>query len=123
MKSHNSLLTAQGTYYLITASWPLVDIDSFLFVTGPKTDVWLVKTVGALLIPVSLTMLAGVRSKKNSTPPIVLATTSALAFLFIDFYYSLTGVISTVYMIDGVLQMAFLVMWSVVLTRSSLSYK
>jgi hypothetical protein len=123
MKSHNYLLTAQGAYYLITAIWPLVDIDSFLFVTGPKTDIWLVKTVGALLIPVSLTMLAGIRSRKTATPSVVLASTTALVFLIIDFHYSLTGVIGRVYMIDGVLQLFFLVMWSVLLTKLSLSYK
>jgi hypothetical protein len=40
---------AQGAYYLLTGVWPLVSIGSFQRVTGPKTDLWLVKTVGLLI--------------------------------------------------------------------------
>jgi hypothetical protein len=121
MKPYNYLLTAQGIYYLVTGLWPLVHMESFLVVTGPKTDTWLVKTVAALLIPVSLTMLAGINSKiKNATPVIVLASTAAIAFICIDFYYSLAGVIRTVYMLDGVIQAFFLAAWAAVLARMKL---
>lgn len=123
MKASHYLLLIQGIYYLITAIWPLADINSFLSVTGPKTDVWLVKTVAALLIPVSLTILAGLRKRKNATSSIVLATTSAMAFLIIDFYYSLNGTIGSIYMVDGVVQAGLLAMWAVVVAHAKLSYK
>lgn len=51
------LVAVQGMYMLITAVWPIVHIHSFMEVTGYKTDVWLVKTVGALLIPMALAIL------------------------------------------------------------------
>src|SRR5438270_11614006 len=44
------LYLVQGVYYLLTGVWPLVSIDTFQMVTGPKTDLWLVQTVGALII-------------------------------------------------------------------------
>jgi hypothetical protein len=33
----------------MTGLWPLVSIGTFQQVTGPKTDLWLVKTVGVLI--------------------------------------------------------------------------
>jgi hypothetical protein len=32
----------QGAFYVATGVWALVDLDSFMAVTGPKTDLWLV---------------------------------------------------------------------------------
>src|SRR4051794_14622821 len=32
------LLWVQGVYYFVTGVWPLVSIETFLMVTGPKTD-------------------------------------------------------------------------------------
>ena len=43
------LLWFQGGYYLIMGAWPLVSLETFEMVTGPKTDHWLVQTVGALV--------------------------------------------------------------------------
>ena len=48
----------QGLYYLITGIWPLVHMESFLAVTGPKTDLWLVQTVGALIAVIGAMLLA-----------------------------------------------------------------
>lgn len=42
----------QGIYFLATGIWSLVHIASFQKVTGPKTDLWLVKTVGLLVIAI-----------------------------------------------------------------------
>lgn len=33
-----SVGAVQGTFYLATGIWPLVHIESFVAVTGPKTD-------------------------------------------------------------------------------------
>jgi hypothetical protein len=43
------LAARQGVYYLLTGVWPLPSIGSFQRVTGPKTDLWLVRTVGVLV--------------------------------------------------------------------------
>jgi len=45
---------------MVIGIWSLVSIGSFQKVTGPKTDVWLVKTVGVLVIGVGAALgLAG----------------------------------------------------------------
>ena len=41
---------AQGVYYVVSGAWPLVYIDSFQKVTGRNTDLWLVHTVGLLVL-------------------------------------------------------------------------
>jgi hypothetical protein len=51
------VLFIQGVYYLVTGVWPLVSMDTFLRVTGPKTDLWLVNTVGALIAVIALALL------------------------------------------------------------------
>ena len=70
-------LLIQGMYVLLTAVWALVDIQSFMFITGPKTDVWLVRTVAVLLICISLFFLMS--SKKSEEPRVTL---TALVFFF-----------------------------------------
>jgi len=115
MKFVKTLLTVQGAYTFITAVWPLIDIDSFMAVTGPKHDIWLVKTVGALLIPVSVCMLMNVFVETDRKTIIVLSLATAGAFVCIDFYYALNDVISAIYMADGVLQILFILGWSYIL--------
>ena len=56
------LAVIQGVFYLATGIWPLLDIVRFQLVTGPKTDLWLVRTVGVLVTVVgAVLLLAGRR--------------------------------------------------------------
>jgi hypothetical protein len=117
MKIFKTLLWIQSVYILITAIWPILDIESFMVVTGYKTDQWLVKTVGALLIPVALCMIVHLFLRIDHRPVIVLAAGTALAFMSIDFYYALNNIISDIYLADGVLQAAFLIAWIYIILR------
>jgi hypothetical protein len=101
----------QTIYYFITAIWPIVHIESFMWVTGPKTDVWLVKTVGALLIPVSLCFLTHLFMKVNQWPVVVLAMACCIAFTCIDIYYVADNVIDEIYLADAGVQTTLLVCW------------
>jgi hypothetical protein len=56
-----SMIAAQGLYYILTGLWPVVSMQSFELVTGPKTDDWLVQTVGLLLAVIGMTLLARAR--------------------------------------------------------------
>lgn len=91
---------AQGVYYLVTGLWPFLHLRSFLAVTGPKRDIWLVRTVGALAAAIGIPLLRG----ESRT----LATTSALAFAAIDVGYVAAGRISPVYLSDAAAQAGFL---------------
>jgi hypothetical protein len=86
-------------------------------VTGPKTDVWLVKTVGALLIPQSLGLLTFLFIKSNRTPALVLGSLSCIVFIMIDFYYALRDVISDIYMADACCRSFFLIGWIYIAIR------
>lgn len=109
------LLWVQSTYIFITAVWPLVHINSFMEVTGYKTDVWLVKTVGALLIPVAVCLYTHLFLRTDHRPAIALGGLTAVAFICIDFYYALNDVISDVYLLDGVVEILFLILWLYIL--------
>lgn len=101
----------QATYILLTAVWPLIDIKSFMDVTGYKTDIWLVKTVGALLIPIAACLYSHLFIETNHTPALILGAFTAAAFISIDFHYALNDVISDIYLADGLLELLFLAGW------------
>ncbi|MBT1702250.1 hypothetical protein [Chryseosolibacter indicus] len=111
MNIFRTLLWIQGCYTLLTAIWPLVDIHSFMLATGYKTDIWLIKTVGALLIPVALTMLSFLFIDTDQRPVFILGSLTSAAFISIDFYYALNDVISDIYLGDGIIQIIFLITW------------
>jgi hypothetical protein len=111
MKLFKSLVISQSTYIFITGAWPIIDIKSFMMVTGPKTDIWLVKTVGALLIPVALTMISFLRCKNDRYPAMILGAGIAISFICVDTYYALTDVISNIYLADAAAESIFLVGW------------
>jgi hypothetical protein len=57
---------SQGFFYLATGLWPFISASSFQKVTGPKTDFWLVKTVGVLVSVIGGALIsAGLRGKQN----------------------------------------------------------
>lgn len=111
-KVYRWLLWIQGSYTLINALWAIVDIDSFMKVTGPKTDIWLVKTVSVVLAAIGITLLVHASAKEaNKLPAAILGMTTSLGLSIIDFYYSGNEVISMVYAIDGAVEVLFFVVW------------
>lgn len=113
MKFYRLVIGIQAAYMLVTAVWPIVHIESFIAVTGPKTDVWLVKTVAALLLPMSAALFYQLCLPFNRTA-VVIGAGSAAAFMIIDFYYALRDTISDVYLADGIVQLLFLISWIVI---------
>ncbi len=99
-------LVALACYYIATGAWPLLSMESFEAVTGPKTDRWLVHTVGALAVANGLALLAGARQERTSRETILLALGSACAFTTIDIVYTLRGRISPIYLADAALELA-----------------
>lgn len=114
MKVIRYLVAIQSCYLLLTALWPFIDINSFMLITGPKQDVWLVKTVAVLLIPVALCLSTYLLTGGSYIYPMVLGSLIPLAFMTIDFHYAGLNVISDVYLIDGVIQVIFFGAWMLV---------
>jgi hypothetical protein len=91
--------------------WGLLHIRSFMWVTGKKTDVWLVKTVCLLLISIGATI--GRASRENRvTPEIVgLGITSATSLAVIDVWYVAKGRIRWVYLLDAIANLGLIAGW------------
>jgi hypothetical protein len=98
------LLSCQAAYYLLTGIWSLISLRTFEAVTGPKTDGWLVRTVGLLAAVIGATIGVAAWRGQHTPELLVLAFGSALAFAAIDLVYALGGVISPIYLADAALQ-------------------
>ena len=112
------LALIQGIFYVATGVWPLIDIVSFQVVTGPKTDLWLVKTVGVLVTVIGLVLLSAARSRRVTAEMVLLAVGSALGLAGIDLIYALSGRISAVYLADAVVEIGLAVLWAVAWRRA-----
>ena len=102
----------QCVYFLVTGLWPLVHLPSFMAVTGPKTDKWLVRTVGLLIVAIALEMGTSLIWQSGlSIETRVLAISSALALAGVDIVYVARGVIAKIYLADAVAELALVAAW------------
>jgi hypothetical protein len=101
----------QAAFYAFTGIWSLVGIRSFQKVTGPKADIWLVKTVGVLVTVIGGALgLAGYR--KQITPEITaLAIGSAAGLATIDVVYVAQKRIRPVYLLDAAAEIGLIGLW------------
>jgi hypothetical protein len=109
----SALAIAQGVYFAATGIWPIVDMRSFEAVTGPKTDKWLVRTVGVLVAAIGGALIAA-GARRAVTPEIAgLAIGSAAGLGLIDVIYSSNGRISKIYLADAAAEAAVIAAWTV----------
>lgn len=102
----------QGLFYAATGFWSLVSITTFQMVTGPKTDLWLVKTVGVLVIVIGAVLIMAAL-RRRITPEIrLLAVGSALGLAAIDIIYVSRGRISPVYLLDAIAELILVAVWA-----------
>jgi len=120
------LLWVQGLYYFATGVWPLVSIETFQMVTGPKTDHlvtgreadhWLVMTVGVLITAVAITLLVAACRRRHPVEAAVLALGSAIGLTAIDVVYVARQVILPIYLVDAVAECILIAAWVVALAR------
>jgi hypothetical protein len=101
----------QGSYFVLTGVWPLVHMASFLAVTGPKTDLWLVKTVGLLLAIFGAVLLLAARRRSVSPELALLAMANAAGLAGIDLVYALSDRIRDVYLLDAAAEIGWVGLW------------
>lgn len=113
------LSLAQGVYYFITGIWPLVSMRTFQMITGPKTDYWLVNTVGVLVLVIGAVLIfAGIRH--NITYEIFfLALGSAIALMAIDSIYVMKKHIAPIYLFDALVQTSVIASWVYIFVHSA----
>jgi hypothetical protein len=95
----------QGIYFFVTGIWPILSMKTFLMITGPKTDLWLVKTVGIILAVIGLVLIVAQVNAEINTSIILLAIGSALGLALVEFVYVAKRVISPIYLGDAVLEL------------------
>ncbi len=108
------LALGQSAFYVITGVWPILHIGSFQKVTGPKTDLWLVKTAGTLITVVGGVIgLAGYR--RRVSPEIgLLAVGCAAGLAAIDMVYVAKKRISPIYLLDALAEGGLIALWVLV---------
>jgi hypothetical protein len=106
------LAAVQSAYFLLTGLWPLVHLQSFLAVTGPKDDIWLVETVGILVTAIGAGLgIAAVRGRVNAEV-ITVAVASALGLAIIDSIYVARGRIHAIYLLDVAVEVLLIAGWA-----------
>jgi hypothetical protein len=108
---YRRVAAAQGAYFVLTGLWPLFGINSFQAVTGAKTDLWLVYTVGCLVIAIGATLLATAIRGRTTAEVITLGVAAAVALAGIDVVFVLRGVISWVYLLDALAEGGLVAWW------------
>lgn len=101
----------QGIFYFITGLWPLFSMKTFEMVTGPKTDKWLVKTVGVLIAVLGLALIIAFIRKDISFEMALTAAGCALGLMLIDIIYSTKRVISKIYLLDAAAEFVIIIGW------------
>lgn len=109
------LALAQGGYFAFTGLWPIIDINSFMAVTGPKTDLWLVKTFGALVCIPAAILLWSAATGRRAAALVISGIGSALVLGACDLIYVAQGVIDKIYLLDAAAEVAFIIAWCAVL--------
>jgi hypothetical protein len=109
-----SVALMQGINYFVTGLWPLGSIGTFQQVTGPKTDLWLVKTIGMLIAVIGAALiLAGVTGEV-----ILLAVARAAGLAGVDELYVSKRVIARIYLLDALVELVLIVWWLLELASS-----
>ena len=113
------LLWLHGIYFALPSIWPLVHMPSFLAVTGPKTDLWLVQTVAVLLLIISLVFITAALTGEYQPYLGVLAVGSTAGMAFVDIYFATNNVIWDTYLLDAGGELLLLVAWIYFLFRKA----
>jgi len=110
--SQRDVAFSQGVYFLATGMWPLLHLESFESMTGPKADKWLVRTVG-MLVGVTGAVLLRAAVRDRVTPEVsALGVASAASLGAVDTLYAIRGHVSRIYLADSAVHGAFVAGWA-----------
>jgi hypothetical protein len=105
------LAFVQSAYFLLTGIWPIVHMRSFLKITGPKHDLWLVKAVGLLIAVIGVVLAVAAWRHAISLEIMLLAVSSAAGLMAVDIVYVVKGVIAKIYLADAVAEAILIAAW------------
>ena len=112
-----SVAVVQAIFYVLAGVWPMVNMETFLAVTGPKTDLWQVRTVGLLVTVIGVTLFAAVWRDRITPEITLLAVGAALCLAGIDLTHVSLGAISPIYLADAAVELLLVAGWGVARPR------
>ncbi|NEM98537.1 hypothetical protein [Pontibacter burrus] len=102
---------AQGLYWLVTGIWPFLHLKSFVWVTGPKQDYWLLYTVAVLITVIGAILLAAGVRRRVTAEIKWLGIGGAAGLAGIDVFYALNDVIRDIYLLDAAGEVVLILLW------------
>jgi hypothetical protein len=114
-----ALALLHGGFLMAAGAWPVASIRSFEWVTGPKSDKWLVKTVGTLIAIAGGVVVSSARRDRLTPEVVALANGISGALGYISFHYARKRRISRIYYLDTVMEAAIIGAWARTLVRWS----
>ena len=102
----------QAAFYVGTGVWPLLHRRSFEWLTGRKTDFWLVQTVGLTVAAIGIGLAQAVARQRGVPPELrTIAATSAAGLALVDLSFVARGRISKIYLADAAAEVALVAGW------------
>jgi hypothetical protein len=102
---------AMGAFWLVSGVWPILHMRSFMWVTGPKVDAWLVRTVGALIAAIGLGLVQSARGDDVPREVETIAVAGALSLASVDVVYVARGRIGPIYLLDAFVELVLVALW------------
>lgn len=99
-------LAATAAYYIGGGLWPIVHLRSFMAVTGPKREGWLVQTFGLFLAAFGAGLLPGRAAERPAQER--LAVLGAASLVAADTYFVARRRISPIYLADAAVELALI---------------
>lgn len=110
-RSANVVARTQALWFLVTGLWPLAHRRSFEYLTGPKVDFWLVRTVGLLLAAIGAALWRAADREDVGDAMRLLGASSATALAGIDVYHVAKRTIRPIYLVDAAAEAGVVVGW------------
>lgn len=117
MKALDYVIGFQGSYYLITSVWPLINFESFEAVVGPKPDRFQFFTTALLILIIAVSLLLSVGRQKTRAIKL-LALGTPIVFIVVEMWFRES--IRSVFMLEAILEAGILLTLSYLFFKKSL---
>ncbi|WP_344450240.1 hypothetical protein [Actinocorallia aurantiaca] len=111
LSTPEGLARAHGIFNIVGGAWPLAHRRSFEGFFGPKEEEWLQQTTGALLVAAGCGQVLAAGEPGGPAHARRAGLGTAATLLAIDLMYVPRGRIRWTYLLDGVLEAAWIVAW------------